>query len=72
MTDFSMPDMNGIDLIRAATGIKPDLPAVLLTGYGRPIDSRAAIGLNIRETINKPFTMENLGSAIQGALRPKK
>ena len=72
MTDFSMPDLNGIDLIRAATAVKPDLPAVLLTGYGRPIDSRAATGLNIRETINKPFTMENLGSAIQGALRPKK
>jgi CheY-like chemotaxis protein len=72
MTDFSMPDLNGIDLIRAATGIKPNLPAVLLTGYGRPIDSRAATGLNIRETINKPFTMENLASAIHGALGARK
>ncbi|SDS54596.1 PAS domain S-box protein [Opitutus sp. GAS368] len=72
MTDFSMPDMNGIDLIRAAAQIRPGLPAVLLTGYGRPIDSRAAVGLNIRETINKPFTMGNLAGAIQGALGPKK
>ena len=72
MSDFSMPDMNGVDLIRAATEIKPDLPAVLITGYGHPIDSRAAIGLNIRETVNKPFTMENLGSAIQNALPPRK
>jgi two-component system cell cycle sensor histidine kinase/response regulator CckA len=68
MTDFSMPDMNGIDLIRAAVLIKPSLPTVLLTGYGRPIDSRAAVGLNISEVINKPFTMENLASTIQGAL----
>ncbi len=71
MTDYSMPDMNGVDLIRAATRLKPSLPAVLLTGYGRPLDSKAAVGLNIREVITKPFTMEILASAIQGALEPK-
>jgi two-component system cell cycle sensor histidine kinase/response regulator CckA len=70
MTDFSMPDMNGIDLIRASIRLKPGLPAVLLTGYGRPIDSKAAVGLNICEIVHKPFTMENLFSAIQGALAP--
>ncbi len=71
MTDYSMPDMNGIDLIRAAGQFRADLPAVLLTGYGRPLDSTAAVGLNIREVINKPFTMEILASAIHGALTPK-
>jgi two-component system cell cycle sensor histidine kinase/response regulator CckA len=70
MTDFSMPEMNGIDLIRASIGLKPGLPAVLLTGYGRPIDSKAAVGLNLCEIIHKPFTMETLASAIQGALAP--
>ncbi len=70
MTDFSMPDMNGIDLIRAAILLKPSLPAVLLTGYGRSIDTKAAVGLNISEVVNKPFTMENLASAIHGALAP--
>ena len=71
MTDFSMPDMNGIDLIRVAIRLKPTLPALLLTGYGRSIDSRAAVGLNICEVVNKPFTMENLASAIHGALAPR-
>ncbi len=72
MTDYSMPEMTGIDLIRSAIQLKPDLPAVLLTGYGRPLDSTAAVGLNIREVINKPFTMETLAGAIQGALAPKR
>jgi CheY-like chemotaxis protein len=71
MTDFSMPEMNGVDLVRAATLLKPSLPSVLLTGYGRPIDSRAAVGLNIYEVVSKPFTMDNLASAIQGALAPR-
>jgi two-component system cell cycle sensor histidine kinase/response regulator CckA len=70
MSDFNMPEMNGIDLIRAAVQLKPELPAVLLTGYGRQIDSKASVGLNIREIIHKPFTMEKLGSAIEGALAP--
>ncbi|HEY0863538.1 MAG TPA: PAS domain S-box protein [Lacunisphaera sp.] len=71
MTDYSMPDMTGIDLIRAAILLKPDLPAVLLTGYGRPLESKAAIGLNIRELVNKPFTMEILAAAIRDALIPR-
>jgi two-component system, cell cycle sensor histidine kinase and response regulator CckA len=71
MTDFSMPEMNGIELVRAAAQVRPGLPAVLVTGYGRPIDSRAAVGLNISEVVNKPFTMETLGAAIEGALQPR-
>jgi signal transduction histidine kinase/ActR/RegA family two-component response regulator len=33
VTDFSMPGMNGIDLIRNARLRKPGLPAVLVTGH---------------------------------------
>ncbi len=72
MTDLSMPEMSGVDLIREAIRLKPDLPAVLLTGYGKTFDSRAALSLNIREVVTKPFTMENLASAIHGALVPKR
>jgi signal transduction histidine kinase/ActR/RegA family two-component response regulator len=72
MTDLSMPELSGVDLIREAIRLKPELPAVLLTGYGRTFDSRASSSLNIREVITKPFTMENLASAIHGALVPKR
>ncbi|MBL9215256.1 MAG: PAS domain S-box protein [Opitutaceae bacterium] len=68
MTDFSMPEMNGIDLIREAVALKPSLPAVLLTGYGKAFDSRATVGLNIREVVTKPFTMDALAAAMQAAL----
>ena len=69
--DYKMEEMNGIDLIREAIRIKPSLPAVLLTGYGRPIESKAAVGLNISEVVHKPFTMEILAGAIHGALAPR-
>ena len=33
VTDFAMPGMDGLALIRAAHEVRPDLPAVLLSGY---------------------------------------
>ena len=71
MTDLSMPGVSGLDLIRAVTRNKPDLPAVLLTGYGKAFDSHAGHGLNIGEVIHKPFTMEQLSSAVEMALKAR-
>ncbi len=68
VTDYSMPEMNGLELIREASLLKPGLPAVLVTGYGRPIDTRAAVGLSLNEIVTKPFTMEALAGAIHAAL----
>lgn len=33
ITDLSMPGMNGVSLVRAARVLRPDLPAIILTGY---------------------------------------
>jgi PAS domain S-box-containing protein len=33
ITDLLMPGMNGLTLIREAQGLRPSLPAILLTGY---------------------------------------
>src|SRR5262249_22493751 len=33
VTDLSMPGMDGLSLIRSAHAHRPDLPALLLTGY---------------------------------------
>jgi two-component system, cell cycle sensor histidine kinase and response regulator CckA len=70
MTDLSMPGLTGVELIREAGIIKPGLPSILLTGYGKSFDSRSANGLNIREVITKPFTMDALAGSIQAALTP--
>ena len=33
VTDYLMPVMSGADLVREAHGLRPDLPALLITGY---------------------------------------
>lgn len=68
MTDLSMPGISGMELIRGVNRNKPAIPAILLTGYGKAFDSKAAVGLNISEVIHKPFTMEQLAAAIETAL----
>ncbi len=68
MTDLSMPGLSGVDLIREAMRLKPGLPVILLTGYGNVIDTKAAVELHIAEVMHKPFTMEDLSAAIEGAL----
>jgi PAS domain S-box-containing protein len=68
MTDLSMPGISGMELIRTVNRNKPNIPAVLLTGYGKAFDSKAAIGLNISDIIHKPFTMEQLAASIETAL----
>ena len=71
MTDLSMPGLSGVDLIREAMKLNPALPAILLTGYGKAFDSRAAVNLNICEVMHKPFTLEQLSNAVGAALQPR-
>ena len=68
MTDLSMPGLSGVDLIRECMRLNPNLPAILLTGYGKAFDSRASVQLHIREVLHKPFTMELLSSSVHAAL----
>ena len=39
MTDMTMPDMNGIALIRSVKTLRPDLTAILCTGYNDVIEA---------------------------------
>ncbi len=71
ITDLSMPGLSGVDLIREAMRLNPDLPVILLTGYGKAFDSKAAVSLNISEVMHKPFTLENLSNAIGSALEDR-
>src|SRR5579871_5582613 len=34
LTDLMMPEMNGIELVRAAQQINPDIAGIVMTGHG--------------------------------------
>jgi PAS domain S-box-containing protein len=68
LTDYTMPQLTGMELARAAHKLRPDLPLLLTTGLGEvpSLDERQAYG--IRELLMKPVSPRDLGSAIRRAL----
>ncbi|MDX2152045.1 MAG: response regulator [Bryobacteraceae bacterium] len=65
--DYSLPDRNGDSLLGEMLALRPDLPAVLCSGY--PIDiSDIPAGPGQLEALQKPFTPRMLGEVIQRLL----
>ncbi len=61
MTDYNMPDMNGIEVIDAAKGIRSDIKTILMTGYSSE-DHRFADSEVPR--LEKPFGLDALELAL--------
>ncbi len=59
VSDFSMPGMNGIDLIRAARARRPGLAAILLTGHVGDIAAAEGDG-NDFTLLRKPIRAADL------------
>ena len=69
VTDFNMPHMNGLELLRRLRAIRPELPALLCTGYvGSAATENEATDLGVKEILGKPFTRHTLGCALHRTL----
>jgi DNA-binding NtrC family response regulator len=62
--DYQLPDRDGLDLLREAKGLAPDVPMILITAFGsrQLYDKAAAIGVDI--FIDKPFNSQTIEHAI--------
>ena len=54
-TDYRMPNMDGLSLISQVRTVSPDIPVVLMTGYGSQVAADLSLLLNIHY-LDKPFT----------------
>ncbi|MBV8686434.1 MAG: response regulator [Alphaproteobacteria bacterium] len=66
VTDYAMPHLSGTEVIRQAREARPDLPAIIITGYAEA-DSIAKRPDDV-EVLSKPFTAEQLSEALATAL----
>ncbi len=65
VTDYSMPDMNGIEFLHRAHALRPQTAAIMITGHQAELagtDFSTVPGL--RETIFKPVTWQTLAERI--------
>jgi PAS domain S-box-containing protein len=67
LSDISMPGMDGFEFLSKLRKIpgKHDLPAVALTGFGRPEDVQRASSEGFYAHITKPFDIQTLASLLQ-------
>lgn len=75
LTDIKMPVMNGIELIKEAKKIYPDMEFVVLSGYGEYEFTSKAMEEGVRYYILKPFDEEKIAEVLEkviGALREKR
>jgi DNA-binding NtrC family response regulator len=69
VTDWNMPDQNGIDLAKSIHARWPGLPIVLLTGYGVEDAERAAAGAGISRVVGKPVMPDALRTIVDVTLK---
>jgi two-component system, NtrC family, response regulator HydG len=68
LTDLKMPGLTGIELLRAAKAIVPDLDVILLTAFGTVEEAVSAMKEGAYDFITKPFRGEQLLKLIGKAL----
>ena len=67
LSDISMPEMDGFEFLSRLRQIpgKQELPAVALTGFGRPEDVQRASDKGFFAHLTKPFDIQRLASLLR-------
>jgi DNA-binding NtrC family response regulator len=60
LADIQMPGINGLELVRQVHEINPDLPCIVVTGYGTPQNSVEALRAGAFWYLEKPFDQGHL------------
>lgn len=66
--DLMMPQMNGEETLRAMRGIRPGLPALIISGYDQQELTSRFAGLEPVGFLQKPFSAQALYSRVELAL----
>ena len=71
ISDVRMPDMDGIEFLRAAREFYPDIGIVMMTAFGTIDTAREAFKLGADDFITKPFNNEELKLIVDRTLEHK-
>ncbi|OLC12470.1 MAG: hypothetical protein AUH29_16230 [Candidatus Rokubacteria bacterium 13_1_40CM_69_27] len=69
IVDYKMPEMNGFQVFEQARAIRPDMAFMLLTGHGSSDVVEDATEMGFNAILLKPFTREQLRTAVGQALQ---
>jgi FixJ family two-component response regulator len=66
--DLRLPDMHWLEVQRRLARTDPDLPVIVVTGYGDELTRREALAAGATAFLGKPFDDEALLGAIRQAM----
>jgi len=70
VVDLRLVDGSGLDLVSYLLTVQPDLPIVVLTGYGSIASALHAVRLGAIDYLTKPATMDQIVAALLGQREP--
>src|SRR4026208_372249 len=69
ISDIRMPDMNGVDLLRAARELLPEVEVIMMTAFANVDTAREAFLLGAYDFVQKPFDNDLLKETVTRALQ---
>ncbi|HXF42626.1 MAG TPA: sigma-54 dependent transcriptional regulator, partial [Pyrinomonadaceae bacterium] len=72
ITDVRMPDMDGIELLRAARELHADIGIIMMTAFASVESAREAFKLGADDFIQKPFDVEELKVIVNKTLEKQR
>jgi len=68
VADLRLPDINGMEVIKQVKNDTPETEVVVITGYGTTATAVEAMKIGVHDFLPKPFTDDQIKSAINEAL----
>ncbi|MEO5820793.1 MAG: sigma-54 dependent transcriptional regulator [Vicinamibacteraceae bacterium] len=72
ISDIHMPDMTGLDVLRTAKGMNPDLAGIMVTAFASTETAIEALRMGAYDYIHKPFNVDELKIVVLGALERRR
>jgi CheY-like chemotaxis protein len=70
MTDLAMPGMSGWQVAQAVKAARPEVPVILVTGWGVEFRSEALESSGVDRVMTKPFRFEDVRAAVASFGQP--
>lgn len=69
ITDYAMPEMNGLQVIERLRALDPALQFIAISGNASPAEVAGLMAAGVVDFLSKPFSMEALNQTIQRAIQ---
>ena len=71
VTDFEMPEINGVQLCQEVRKIRPGIPVFLCTGQMSALEAESTLAAGFTATFPKPLDFRNMACTLATVLKPR-